>query len=240
MAVALNKENYILHRIHSLTGVVPVGYYMAQHLTLNTFSLGGAAYFNGVIEFFEGMPKHFLLGTEIFLIWLPMLFHAVYGVFIASRAENNVFATKYKWAHNKMFFFQRATGILLFAFLAYHVASTTGLKYVSGNAETIKFDAWHYKLQNPFILLVYVVSIASASYHLGYGIWNFCIRWGITISEAAQDRIMKISAAAAVGLTLLGWGALLGFLINKPVGSTSEKKAEASVSRSVSSLNASR
>lgn len=239
MAVAINKENYILHRIHSLTGVVPVGYYMAQHLTLNTFSLGGAAYFNGVIEFFEGMPKHFLLATEIFAIWLPMLFHAVYGVFIVSRAENNVFATKYKWAHNWMFFLQRATGILLFAFLAYHVISTTGAKYYYNNPELIKFDAWHEKLKNPIVLLTYVVSIASASYHLGYGLWNFCIRWGITVSEAAQNRIMKISAAAAVGLTLLGWGALAGFLINKPVGKT-EAKEEAQVSRSYQQLNASR
>ena len=61
MALALNRENYLLHKIHSLTGVVPVGYYMAQHLLLNTFSVAGPAKFNAVLAFFEGIPNYVLL-----------------------------------------------------------------------------------------------------------------------------------------------------------------------------------
>jgi succinate dehydrogenase / fumarate reductase cytochrome b subunit len=216
MAVSLTRENFVLHRIHSLTGVMPVGYYMAQHLVLNSFSFAGRDKFNGVIEFFEGMPKHFLLATEVLMIWLPLLFHAVYGLFIISRAENNYFTTKYKWSHNRMFFLQRLSGILIFAFLIYHVSSTTVYKYVTGNVESIKFDAWHDKFHNPLMLAVYALGILASSYHLGYGLWNFCIRWGITVSEAAQTRIQKLSAVVFVGLTLVGWLALAGFLINKP------------------------
>ena len=227
MAVSLTKENYVLHRIHSLTGVMPVGYYMAQHLTLNTFSLGGAEKFNGVIEFFEGMPKHFLLATEVLMIWLPLLFHAVYGLFIVSRAENNYFTTKYKWSQNRMYMLQRYSGILVFAFLCYHVASTTVYKYATGNSAAIKFDAWHDKLHNPLLLLVYMVGILAASYHLGYGVWNFCVRWGITVSEAAQIRIQKFAAVVSVGLTLMGWAALAGFLINKPLNTASVPTAPA-------------
>ena len=230
MAVSLARENYVLHRIHSLTGVMPVGYYMAQHLTLNTFSIAGPDKFNAVIEFFEGMPKHFLLATEALMIWLPLLFHAIYGLFIISRAENNYFTTKYKWSQNRMFFLQRLSGLLVFAFLIYHVSSTTIVKYVTGNPETIKFDAWHEKLQNPILLLAYIVGIISASYHLGYGLWNFCVRWGITISEKAQLRIQKISAVVFVGLTLLGWGALAGFFINKPLKTASTAPPATTVS----------
>jgi succinate dehydrogenase / fumarate reductase, cytochrome b subunit len=214
MAISLSKENFILHRIHSLTGVIPVGYYMAQHLTLNTFAIGGPAYFNGVIEFFEGMPKHFLLAIEIFGIWIPLAFHAIYGFFIARRAENNYFTEKYKWSHNRMYFLQRVSGIVIMAFLIYHVISTTGAKYMNG-AEVIKYAAMQEKFQNPLILITYMIGIAASSYHLGYGIWNFCIRWGITISDAAQVRIQKISLAVAVGLTLMGWAALGGFLMHK-------------------------
>jgi succinate dehydrogenase / fumarate reductase cytochrome b subunit len=216
MALSLTKENYVLHRIHSLTGIVPVGYYMAQHLVLNTFSIGGEAYFNGVIGFFEGMPTHFLLAMEIFAIWLPLLFHAVYGVFIVSRAQNNYFEEKYKWDHNRMFFLQRVSGLFIFAFLIYHVLTTTVYKYTSGDPEVIKFAAWHAKLQNPMVLIAYVLGIAASCYHLGYGLWNFCIRWGITVSEAAQVRIQKISLLVCVGLTLVGWAALAGFLLKKP------------------------
>jgi succinate dehydrogenase / fumarate reductase, cytochrome b subunit len=238
MAVSLTKENYVLHRIHSLTGVVPVGYYMVQHLALNTFSIGGASSFDSVIEFFEAIPKHILLAMEVFVIWIPMLFHAIYGIFIASRAENNVFAEKYKYAHNRMFWLQRASGIFIFGFLIYHVSSTTILKYIKNDPSLIKFAEWHSRFQQPLLVLVYGLGIAAASYHLGYGIWNFCIRWGITVSEKAQTRIMKISGFVAVALTLMGWAAVAGFIINKPT--ESKPAGEASVSRNAELLNVNR
>jgi succinate dehydrogenase / fumarate reductase cytochrome b subunit len=218
MALTVTREDYVMHRIHSITGVMPVGYYMVQHLALNTFSIASAEKFNGVIDFFEGLPKHFLLALEVGMIWLPLLFHAIYGVFIISRAENNYLTSKYKWSQNRMFFLQRLSGLVVFAFLIYHVSSTTIYKYVSGNSEAIKYDAWSAKLHNPIWLLVYLVGILGASYHLGYGLWNFCIRWGITVTEAAQLRIQKISAVVFLAVTLMGWGALIGFFIHKPLG----------------------
>lgn len=222
MALSLTKENYVLHRIHSITGVIPVGYYMVQHLALNSFAIAGEAQFNGVIHFFEGIPKHALLALEIFGIWIPILFHAIYGVFIAARSENNYFTTKYKWSHNRMFFLQRLSGILIFAFLIYHSLSTTGYKYVTGDVERLKYAAWQEYFSNPGWVLVYAVGILSSTYHLGYGLWNFCIRWGITVSEEAQTRIQKFSALVFVGLTLLGWGVIAGFLMHKPAAAKVE------------------
>ena len=214
MAVITTRENYVMHRIHSITGVMPVGYYMVQHLALNTFSIAGAEKFNAVIEFFEGMPKHFLLAMEVGMIWIPLLFHAIYGLFIISRAKNNYFTTKYKWSENRMFFLQRVSGIAIFAFLLYHVFTTTVAKYVSGNAETIKYAAMAERFQNPIVLAAYVLGILAASYHLGYGLWNFCIRWGITVTDAAQQRIQKISGVVFIAITLMGWAALVGFFIH--------------------------
>ena len=197
---------------------MPVGYYMVQHLVLNSNSLISPEKFNGVIDFFEGLPKPFLLALEAGMIWLPLLFHAVYGLFIISRAENNYLTTKYKWSQNKMYFLQRASGLVVFFYLIYHSITTTGVKYYSGNAENVKYDAMSEKLHHPVVLLIYIVGILGASYHFGYGLWNFCIRWGITVKEDAQQRIQKISALVFVALTLLGWGALVGFFIHKPLG----------------------
>lgn len=218
MAVITTRENYVMHRIHSITGVMPVGYYMVQHLALNTFSIAGAEKFNAVIEFFEGMPKHFLLAMEVGMIWIPLLFHAIYGLFIISRAKNNYFTTKYKWSENRMFFLQRVSGIAIFAFLLYHVFTTTVAKYVSGNAETIKYAAMAERFQNPIVLAAYVLGILAASYHLGYGLWNFCIRWGITVTDAAQQRIQKISGVVFIAITLMGWAALVGFFLHPKEG----------------------
>ena len=220
MALSINRENFVLHRIHSLTGVMPVGYYMVQHLVLNSNSLISPEKFNGVIEFFEGLPKPFLIALEVGMIWLPLLFHAIYGLFIISRAENNYLTSKYKWSQNKMFFLQRLSGVLVFFYLIYHVITTTGAKYVSGTADIIKYNAMSEKLHNPLVLAIYMLGIISASYHLGYGLWNFCIRWGITVKDEAQVRIQKISAVVFVALTLIGWGALAGFFIHNKTEQT--------------------
>jgi succinate dehydrogenase / fumarate reductase cytochrome b subunit len=226
MAVALTKENYVLHKLHSLTGIVPVGFYMVQHLSLNSFSLGGAAKFNGVIDFFEAMPKHILLTLEIFVIWIPLAFHSIYGLFITGRAKSNFIGTKYGWSENRMYWLQRVTGVFLFFFLIYHIISTTVRKYVVNDADVIKYAAWNEKLSaNGYLLTwVYMLGVLAASYHLAYGIWNFCIRWGITVSDDAQVRVQKFSLGAFIALTGLGWAALAGFLIGKP-----EAKAEPQV-----------
>ncbi len=215
MSLALNRENFFWHKVHSLTGIVPVGFYMLQHLTLNSFSLAGERQFNGVLNFFESIPWYVLLAMEILLIWLPLLFHAVYGLFIVNRAKVNYFNEKYGWSQNRMFTLQRYTGIVLFFFLAYHVFTTTALKYASGKLDPISFQAWHDKLTSyGFVfLIIYLIGVLCASYHLAYGVWNFCIRWGITISERAQMKVQRFSFGMFIVVTLLGWAALIGFLI---------------------------
>ena len=178
MALAIDKENYLLHKVHSLTGIVPVGYYMVQHLVLNSFTIAGPEKFNAVIGFFEGMPKFFLLTLEVCAIWLPLLFHAIYGLFIVSRAKPNYFGSVYGWSQNLMYTLTKLTS---------------------------NYCIW---------LVVYMIGIAAAAYHLAYGIWNFSIRWGFTVSDKAQNTVQKFAFAFFVVITLIGWGALGGFLIH--------------------------
>ena len=220
MSLAVSKENFFWHKVHSLTGIIPVGFYMLQHLTLNTFSLAGPREFNGVLHFFEGIPKHLLLGLEAVAIWIPLLFHAVYGLFIVNRGESNYFSEKYRWSQNRMYMLQRWSGLFLFLFLSFHVATTTVAKYISGSATGIEYAAWQHNLTKfgYILFIVYLAGVLAASYHLAYGVWNFCIRWGITISERAQARIQKFAFGMFVVVTLLGWGALIGFLIHDPSG----------------------
>ncbi len=222
MSMALSRENYLLHKLHSLSGVVPVGFYMIQHLTLNSFTIAGPDRFNGVIGFFESLPKHILLTLEIVAIWVPLLFHAVYGTYIASRAKSNYFSEKYRWSQNRMFFLQRLSGIVAFMFLVYHIITTTGAKYANG-VKAVEYAAFQEKFtSNGYIFLVlYFIGVLACSYHLCYGIWNFCIRWGITVNEKAQMNVQKLSGALFVAVTLLGWAALIGFLIH-PKGGTGD------------------
>ena len=232
MSLAISRENFFLHKLHSLTGVVPVGFYMVQHLTLNSFSLAGPEKFNSIGAWFGAIPFHLFIILEAVAIWIPLLFHSIYGMFITNRSQPNFLTTKYKWSQNRQYTIQRWSGVLIFFFLIYHVSSTTIYKYVVGDHRVVEFAAWNAKLTSlyGFIALVYMVGIAASSYHLAYGLWNFAIRWGIAISEKAQHRIQRFSVAAFIGLTVLGWTALAGFVIPRE-GAKLERLQGQSVSR---------
>ena len=222
MATAISRESFFWHKLHSLTGIIPVGFYMVQHLTLNSFTLGGPDKFNGVVRFFASLPPHILYAMLIFIVWGPLVFHAVYGLFIANRAMPNLSNAAYRWRENRMYTYQRWSGIFIFFFLAYHTATTSIASKVTGNHEMIEYAAWQTRLTEygHIWLIVYMVGILACCYHLSYGIWNFCIRWGITIGEKSQVRMQKFATVCYIGLTLLGWGALAGFFLHKPEDSS--------------------
>ncbi|MCG9894272.1 MAG: hypothetical protein MH204_02195 [Fimbriimonadaceae bacterium] len=213
------RENYLLHKLHSLTGIIPVGFYLCQHLTLNSFALAGPKAYDGVIHFFEGLPPQLLYALKYGVVWLPLIFHAVYGVIIATRADSNYSKAAYKFRENRYYVLQRWSGIVAFLFLVYHMTSTSIAASIKGVESTILYDNWAEKLsggigpiQIPFLVFaIYVVGLVASTYHFSYGIWNFCIRWGITISESAQNATAKVAQVAFVGLTALGILSLVGF-----------------------------
>lgn len=219
------RENYFWHKLHSLTGVIPTGFYLMQHLFLNTFSLAGPDKFNGVIGFFEGMPKHLLYLLKFGVIWPALIFHAVYGIFIVSRASENYTNSAMKYRENRYYWLQRASGIAAFFFLAYHMATTSVLGQIQG-AEVILYDTWAARLSGlgGLVGLFYVVGILACAYHFAYGIWNFSIRWGLAISERAQQNVGKLSMGLFVAISALGIAALIGFF--KPVLQSNEHHEE--------------
>jgi succinate dehydrogenase / fumarate reductase, cytochrome b subunit len=212
--MAITRENYFWHKLHSLTGIIPIGFYMLQHLTVNSFSLAGPGAYNGVVGFFGAVPKHILFAVEILVLWLPLLFHAVYGIFIVGRMQPNYLSTKYKFSENLQYSLQRYTGVLLFFLLIAHVVTTTMNARINGE-HVIQYAAWRELLTSSgyIWLIVYMTGILAASYHLAYGLWNFCIRWGITVSDRSQKAMQKFAVVMFVAVTVLGWMALFGFLM---------------------------
>lgn len=214
MSLALTRENFFWHKLHSLTGIVPIGFYLVQHLTLNSFSLAGADRYNSVSGFFYSMPEHILWAIEILVIYLPLLFHAIYGLFITSRAKTNYFTTRYKWSQNRMYTLQRWSGVFLFFFIIWHVSQTTWQVKFHGT-DTVNYEHMHnlFTIYGGTFLVLYAVGVLAASYHFCYGIWNFCIRWGITVSDRAQIAVQRFSFSLFLLVTAIGWLALLGFFV---------------------------
>ena len=60
----------------------------------------------------------FVFYLELFGIWLPILYHALYGFYIWFRGESNV--AEYPWTGNWMFTAQRWTGGIVFFYIVWH------------------------------------------------------------------------------------------------------------------------
>ncbi|HZH33947.1 MAG TPA: hypothetical protein VEX64_03850 [Pyrinomonadaceae bacterium] len=219
MAIKISRT-FLLRKLHQLTGIVPLGAFFFVHMYTNSTAMSGAKVFNEHVEGIHHLP--YLLFLEIFGIFLPLLFHSVYGIFISMEARNNVFS--YGYGRNWFYWFQRATGIFLFFFLLFHILNLRfgvipGLESygnpVAGNANQA-FNIVAAEFKNIFILILYILGVAATAWHLAYGFFLFAVDWGIIIGEKAQKYALYGSVGLAIFLTAVGANAAIAFV--RPCG----------------------
>jgi len=90
-------HSFLLRKLHSLSGIIPVGAFLIEHFVSNAFATRGPGAYAKQVELLSSFPFVFYL--ELFGIWLPILYHALYGFYIWFRGESNV--ADYPWAGNK-------------------------------------------------------------------------------------------------------------------------------------------
>ena len=201
----MKGREYTFRKWHSLMGVIPVGVFLTQHLIVNNFATRGAEAFNKAAGFMELLPFRYAL--EIFVIFLPILYHAIYGLYIAFTAKNN--ATSYSYFRNWMFVFQRISGIVTLIFISWHVWETR-IQALLG--KQVNYDMMADILSNPAMFGFYLVGVVSTIFHFANGLWTFCISWGITVSPRSQRISTYVTLAIFLGLSYVGVSALLAFI----------------------------
>jgi succinate dehydrogenase / fumarate reductase cytochrome b subunit len=199
------RNHFLLRRLHSLSGIVPVGGFLLFHLYENSHALRGVEAYNEVVRSIDAMPL--LWAMEIFVIFLPLYFHSLYGIYIATDAKHNV--TNYGYGRNWAFFFQRLSGIITLFFVTWHIWEfriQKSLGAFAGNdlGGLPSFSVLQAAFRNNLIATLYIIGITAAAYHLCNGIYTFLITWGITIGPKSQRVSNILTNAAAVGLSALG------------------------------------
>ena len=204
MAIRLSRT-FILRKLHQLTGIMPLGFFLLEHFYTNSKALSGAADFNTAVKDLQSIP--YILLVEIGGIFIPLIYHAVYGMVITVEMRpNNLY---YPYARNWFYTVQRVTGFILFFFITFHVLNfrfglIPGLNTLSvANHPEESFQIVAREFRMVPIFIVYVIGITSTVWHLANGIWLFLVDWGITIGERAQ----KIT-----GYACLGFGIMLLFV----------------------------
>ncbi len=189
--------NFWLRRLHSLSGLIPIGVFLCLHLLLNgTVLFGGYARYLSVIEGMRQLP--YLIVLELLFIALPLLFHAVWGMIAIFRSENNV--SCFSYYHNWAFLVQRITGVLAIFFLIWHVYA---LRFagVDGAAVIANLSG---ALSAPLSAAAYVLGFAAIVYHFCNGLYTFAISWGICRGPRARRVWLAICMIFAVLLFVFG------------------------------------
>jgi len=239
----MEKHHFILRRLHSLTGIVPIGVFLINHLLTNssliwgkfglrhegtneTIASGGVHYFWKEVQWINNQIPHLLL-IEITL-WAAIAFHSILGVYYARSGRSNT--ARYAYQGNWRYKMQRLTGYIAIFYIFYHIATLRwGWDFlVPGNAKwsadfaasslaaALRGSSSDFTPMGVVVSLFYFLGITASVFHFANGLWTAAITWGLTISAPAQRRWGYACAALGLGLMSMAWMSLAGALITPP------------------------
>lgn len=233
----MHKHHFLLRRLHSLTGIVPIGVFLIMHLTTNsTIAWGGLnsradqegygwfdraiATFQHEVSFINETPL--LLLIEITL-WASIAFHSILGVIYAVSGKPN--NGSYKYGGNARYTLQRLTGYFGIFFIFYHIATLRwgwswlvpgGTQWsheyaASTLAAAMQGSTDGFEPLGIAVSLFYFIGVTALVFHFANGLWTAAITWGFTISRQAQKRWGYACAGLGAGLMVMAWASVVGF-----------------------------
>lgn len=179
----MKGNTYLSRKIHSLLGVIPLALFFIEHMVTNFAAVeGGPEGFKDAVIFLNSLPLVPVL--ETILIWIPLLFHGVYGLYIAY--QSNLNTGQYHYGRNWAFTFQRISGVITFIFIVWHLYQTR-IQVAIGNVGHEELGGVMHDIStNVLFLIFYVIGVVAAVFHFSNGMWSFLVSWGITVGPRAQ------------------------------------------------------
>lgn len=205
-AEASSRSQFYLRRLHSLTGIFPLGLYVLVHLGINSFAASGEEVYDGLAEFLESLP--YLILIEIPFIWAPILFHSLYGIYVHTRGDGNAF--RYAYPNNWLYTLQRWSGIVALVFIGWHFWQTRLANYLFG--VPVDFRMMAEILEDPGWVTFYVIGLAAVSFHLANGVRTFLMTWGVVSGPRARQAVARLCAVLGVLVLAVSLAAIWAFI----------------------------
>jgi len=192
---------------------------MCVHLTVNSTLINSVETFQGLVYMIHSFGG-FLPIVEWGGIFLPLLFHALFGVWIAKNAKLNT--SEYKYTSNRRYSWQRWTGVIALVYLFVHVLHLHGWFHFEPYLAVIEpLNFAQFKPYNAASTMMsamndfggfvwpafYLVGMLCCVYHLANGLWTAGITWGLWLTPAAQHRATLVTTAFGVALAVVGTAA---------------------------------
>ncbi|WP_025692278.1 succinate dehydrogenase cytochrome b558 subunit [Paenibacillus zanthoxyli] len=219
-------RGFYSRKIHSLLGVIPLAFFFIEHILTNFSAVEkGAAGFKESVLWLNSLPLVFFL--ELLFIWLPLLYHGVYGLYIAYQSKPNL--NRFNLERNWRYTLQRVSGIVTFIFIIWHLYETR-VQVALGNVTHEELGGvMHDIVPQPLWLAFYIVGIVAACFHFANGLWSFLVSWGITIGPRSQ----RVSSYICMGLFVL---VTFMFLLSLVTFRDSEFKTAEAIAQAVNTV----
>ena len=203
------RYHFLVRRLHSLSGIIPVGVFLCIHLSINAAFMAGPGAFQFAVDKIHSLNNLGILkAVELVFIIIPIAFHAIVGIVIWLTSMPN--PLQYRYGGNIRYTLQRWAGLAAVAFILVHLWHVHWV--IPGGAE---FDP-HAAAETTLAAMsawwtgpVYAIGVLCAVYHLANGVWTFLITWGIIIGPESQKRSGYVCVIIGIVLGLLGMGSLI-------------------------------
>ncbi len=222
-ASVFGRHEFVVRRLHSLLGLVPLGGFLAFHLATNAAVIDGPETFQRRADQIHVLGPTTLFVLEWGVIFLPILFHGLVGLAIITRGKRSLLG--YPYRENFRYTLERATGVIAFLFILWHVFHMHGWIRAEWWAEMIRpwggaqFDTHRAPetaaaaIQSSWLVTAaYFVGTLALVYHFANGIWTAGITWGVWTSPHAQRWANLPCLMIGIALALVGVGAILSML----------------------------
>jgi succinate dehydrogenase / fumarate reductase cytochrome b subunit len=214
------RHDFLIRRLHSLSGLIPVGAYMTVHLIVNSTLLNGPGAYQSQVNAIHSLGVMLPLVEWVF-IFIPLIFHAVVGIWILGTGKANV--SQYHYVNNFRYMLQRWTGVIATIFILFHVFHMHGwfhnefwLKNVAEPLGMAQFRPYNAAstlaaaMKGYVWPVFYLIGVLACVYHLANGIWTMGITWGVWLTPKAQERANVLCAIFGLFLLAAGLGSLWG------------------------------
>lgn len=187
--VRTERTAFVLRRISSLAGVLPLGVFVLFHVASQARVL-----VHGIDANPARLPSSGWLWVQSGCILLPLLAHAV--IEIAYLRVRNSNAARYPFTRNWAWLLQRISGFFALGFVIWHVVMLR-LPLFRGATESDVSVELTATLSSsgfggiPYAAIAHLLGLAAVVYHLFNGIHGFCFTWGIVTSRDAGRRVSR-------------------------------------------------
>src|ERR1035437_6141558 len=201
-------HSFLWRKLHSLSGIIPIGAFLLEHILSNFEALNGPLAYAQQVKFLNSLPLVRVL--EWVFIFIPLAFHAGYGVWIAFRGRANV--DVYPWAGNWAYLTQRITGIIAFVYIIQHVWRQRFSGVMLPEHPGASFHKVQVELSNHWMLAFYIIARIATCFHFAYGVWLFAAKWGITPGDRARRRFGWVCGIAGTAICAMGLASIYAFV----------------------------